>query len=190
MRRSVSKTSGHRPGIRIDRVLSRKSGRPLKTRLGEKVQQAVQNWETFDSKFIIMVNENCYALKIYDAGFDETFSLIPLVVRRCVVLIGMYGVEPDLDRKRLLGYVFLFVGSPTVYPYTFFLTLCYSNPNSIGSKQPTLIYCDKSLYMFKFGMGKIEYFFGYRDRRKEHDLEGTSTGSMHKETSKAWRDGM
>lgn len=127
---------------------------------------------------------------MYNAGFDETFFLVPLVIRKSVALIGVFGIEPELDRKRLLGYLFLFIGSPFIHPYTFFLILSYSDSEAIGAKQPTLIYCDKNLHMFKFGIGEIDYFFGYRDRRKEHDQEGTSSGSMHAGTSKAWRDGM
>lgn len=190
MRRKIPKTENKRSGIRIDRVLGGKSKRPLKTKLGAKVQECLSRWQKLDAEFFSPVNNYCIALKLFNPAFDEKFIIEPFVERNKVLLLGVYGREDELKRDRLLGYIVLYVGNPALCLYTFYAALSYSDKTNLGIKMPRLLYKDKSLLMFKFGIKDIDYLVGYREKSKEtHDLENTSSSSMHTEMADAWKDG-
>lgn len=150
----------------------------------------MSRWNVLDQKFIINITPNVYGLKLFNPGFDEVWKLEPLLERRKLVLIGVYGIEKDLERKKLLGYLILFIGEPHIHDYTFYLVLSFSDKDDIGNKKPVLVYCDKSLYLYRVGIGEADYLIGYRDRQKEHDDVGVSSGAMHNVMADAWRDGM
>lgn len=128
--------------------------------------------------------------KLSNLRFDETSKLLPLVERKTLCVLAVVGSDNDLKRERIVGYVIVFIGSPIVHYYTFFAALCYSGADNIGVKVPKLLYQDRSILVFKVGMGAIDYYIGYRNKLKEHIVPKTSTGSMHLDTAEAWRDGM
>jgi hypothetical protein len=121
---------------------------------------------------------------------DEQFVLRLLIERQKVALIGVSSWDNQLNKERGIGYIVLKEGDPIVHLYTFYVTLAYSDITQIGSKSPELLYQDRYLSMLKFGIGSVDYMFGYRKKRKtSHDLENTSSGSVHAEVVDAWKDG-
>lgn len=190
MRRTLSKTSGRRSGLRVDRVLGGKSRRPNNSSVGKKLQEVLSGWERLDSKFIDSNYPSVIALKLFNLGYEEEFELEALVERENILLFGVMGIEKDLNSSRLLGYLLAYDENPVVHSYTFFSVLAYSKLTDIGAKRPRLIYRDKHLNFYKLGMGTIDYLLGYRNRTRDHDVAHTSSGSVHAEFADSWRDGM
>ncbi len=107
-----------------------------------------------------------------------------------VSLLGVYGRSVKFDRERLLGYLLLFIGTPIIHAYTWFVALMYTDEDDVRRKDPDPIATDDHIRLYKAGIGTCDYLLVYKAKTRAHDEAGFSDGATHLETADNWRDGL
>lgn len=145
----------------------------------------------YENTFVTKCGDHGLVLKLKTIAHDEEPHT--QVLRQHgdrISLVGVYGKAAKFSRERLLGYIFLYVGTPIIHLHTWFVAICYSEEADIRRKDPALIATDDNIRLYKTGIGECDYLFCYKGKTKEHDEAGFSDGATHLETSGQWKDGL
>ena len=107
-----------------------------------------------------------------------------------VSLLGVYGRSAKFSRERLLGYILMFVGTPVIHAYPWYVAICYTDKKDVRRKDPAPIATDDNMRLYKAGIGVCDYLLVYKGKTRAHDEAGFSDGATHLETADNWRDGL
>jgi hypothetical protein len=125
-----------------------------------------------------------------ELGYNEELRTEILTERENVMLYQVLGYHKREGRKRLLGYCFLYLGTPIIHDHTWYLCVAYSQAEQTGYKDWNVLYADPSIRLVQAGIGDIDYFLTYRGKTEEHDKRGLSDGAVRMATRENWKDGL
>lgn len=158
--------------------------------LERTVASVLENWNLYEDGFVSQCDDGPgYVLKLKPVTHDETLHTQDLRQHGGnVSLLGIYGRARR--RERLLGYVLLYTGDPTIHASSWYVALAYSGRDDIRRKNPELIKADANIRLFVAGIGDFDYLFCLKSRTKEHDDADMSDSAAHREAADQWRDGL
>jgi len=118
----------------------------------------------------------------------EKPKLLTLNEHHNVVLFGVYGDENNRDR--LVGYCLLFGGAPIIHHYTRYVSLSYSEPTDIRTRQMRVLFDDQYVRLTRVGVGVFDYLWICRKNVPQQLEVDVADHAAHTRFKRAWRDGM
>lgn len=155
------------------------------------MNRVTKDWEQYESFFVNSCDDKAFVLKLKSLAHDETIHTTIWVQHgNNITVVQAYGRSKRFERKRLLGYIILYTGNPTLHKHTWYTGIAYSKEDDIRRKYPQPICTDQNVRLYAAGIGKFDYHFVYKAKTREHDEAGFSDGATHLSTADQWRDGL
>lgn len=153
----------------------------------------MNEWRSWRDKFVHKEGEESFVLKLKDSAYDEEIRSSLLVNHANVSLEEVVGWSTRSEKGRILGYRIKFWNDedpPIIHHHTWYVTICFSDMQTIGRKPILPLYTNKEILLLRVGVGVFDYHFLYRRKTRDHDRAGYSDGVSHIITADNWKDGL